>query len=84
MHKFCACFTVNGIINFARKENLEVDINLYDIEKCFDSMWYQETMNDLWDAGIRNDKFALIAKLNEKCRIAVKTPVGMTERFEVE
>ena len=41
-------------------------------------------MNDLWDAGIRSDKFALIAKLNEKCRIAVKTPVGMTERFEVE
>ena len=26
-------FTVNGIIYFARKENLEVDINLYDIEK---------------------------------------------------
>ena len=26
-------FIVNGIINFARKENLEVDINLYDIEK---------------------------------------------------
>ena len=29
-------FIVNGVINFARKEKLEVDINLYDIAKCFD------------------------------------------------
>ena len=56
---------VNGVINFARKEKLEVDINLYDIAKCFDSMWYEEAMHDLWDVGIQNDKFAVIAKLNE-------------------
>merc|ERR1712240_769704 len=77
-------FIVYGVINFALKEKLEVDINLYDIAKCFDSMWFEETMNDLWDAGVQNDKFAVIAKLNEKCNIAVKTPVGITERFEVE
>ena len=33
-------FIVYGVINFALKEKLEVDINLYDIAKCFDSMWY--------------------------------------------
>ena len=77
-------FIVNGIINYARQENLEVDINLYDIAKCFDSMWYEETMNDLWDTGIKNDKFAVIAKMNETCNIAVKTPVGVTERFKMD
>ena len=77
-------FIVNGVINFARQEKLEVDINLYDIAKCFDSMWHEETMNDLWDTGIQDDKFAVIAKLNEKCEIAVKTPVGVTERFQLE
>ena len=77
-------FIVNGVINFARKEKLEVDINLYDIAKCFDSMWYEETMYDLWDSGIQDDKFAVIAKLNEKCKIAIKTPVGITERFQLE
>ena len=35
-------FIVNGVMNFARREKLEVDINLYDIAKCFDSMWYEE------------------------------------------
>ena len=77
-------FIVNGVINFARREKLEVDINLYDIAKCFDSMWFEETMNDLWDVGVQNDKFAVIAKMNEHCNIAVKTPVGVTDRFEME
>ena len=77
-------FIVYGIVNYALKEKLEVDINLYDLAKCFDSMWYQETMNDLWDTGIQDDKFALIAKMNEKCNIAIKTPMGVTERFELE
>ena len=72
----------NCVINYAIKEQIEVDINLYDISKCFDAMWYQETMNDMWDVGIQDDKFALMAKMNEKCNIAIKTPVGITERFE--
>ena len=57
-------FIVYGIINFAVQEKVEVDLNLYDLAKCFDSMWYQETMNDLWDSGIQDDKFALIGKMN--------------------
>ena len=77
-------FIVNGVINFARREKLEVDINLYDIAKCFDSMWFEETMNDLWDVGVQDDRFAVIAKMNEHCNIAVKTPVGVTDRFEME
>ena len=77
-------FIVYGIINYCLKEDLEVDLNLYDLAKCFDSMWFQETMNDLWDSGIQDDKFSLIAKMNEKCQIAVKTPVGVTDRFELE
>ena len=77
-------FIVYGIINFALKEKLEIDLNLYDLAKCFDSMWFQETMNDLWDVGVQDEKFALIAKMNENCRIAVKTPVGITDRFELE
>ena len=75
-------FIINGVINYAIKEQIEVDTNLYDISKCFDAMWYQETMNDMWDVGIQDDKFALMAKMNEKCNIAIKTPVGITERFE--
>ena len=33
-------FIVYGIINYAIKEDIDVDMNLYDLAKCFDAMWY--------------------------------------------
>ena len=77
-------FIVYGIINYALKQGLEVDLTLYDIVKCFDAMWHQETMNDLWDVGVQDDKFALVSEMNTRCEIAIKTPVGMTDRFQME
>ena len=47
-----------------------------DISKCFDKMWYEETANDLYKAGVQNDKFILIANSNKECQVAVKTPWG--------
>ena len=38
----------------------------------------------MFDAGIKDDKFALISLLNEKCKVKVKTPVGETDEFELE
>ena len=46
-------------------------------------MWAEETMNDFYDVGVNDDKFALISLLNEKCNVKVKTPVGDTDRFEL-
>ena len=77
-------FIVYGIINYALKNGLDVDMDLYDIAKCFDAMWHQETMNDLWDVGVQDDKFALVSQMNTRCQIANKTPVGMTDRFTME
>ena len=77
-------FIVYGVINYALKNGLEVDMNLYDLAKCFDAMWHQETMNDLWDVGVQDDRFSLISEMNKKCQIAIKTPVGISERFIME
>ena len=75
-------FIVYGVINNAIN-NRNLDLSLYDIAKCFDSQWHAETMNDLWDVGVRDDKFAVISEMNSKCNIAVRTPVGLTERFQL-
>ena len=50
-----------------------------DYRQCFDSMWMEESMNDLWEAGIKDDKLALIYKMNEQTSVSVKTPFGNTE-----
>ena len=44
----------------------EIDIQFYDLAKCFDAMWAEETMNDLYDAGVQDEQFALISLMNEK------------------
>ena len=70
-------------INEGVRSKKEIDIQFYDLAKCFDAMWAEETMNDLYDAGVQDENFALISLMNQKCQVKVKTPVGDTERFEL-
>ena len=79
-HLFVVYAAINDVIN---GQGNCFDIQGYDVMKCFDEMWFEETLNDLWDVKIQDDKFALITKLDEKCRIVVKTPCGTTDRFEL-
>ena len=64
-------FIIYGINNDVLNGKAEsIDIQGYDINKCFD---------DLWDVGLKNDTFAMKAKLDENAQVVVKTPVGVTE-----
>ena len=75
-------FVIYGIMNDVKNgDAASIDIQGYDIAKCFDEMGFEETHNDLWDIGIRDDKLALIAKLDERANVVVKTPCGETDRF---
>ena len=73
---------VNGIISdvLSSKANKPIDIGIYDYRQCFDSLWLKECLNDLYTAGLNDDKFALLYNVNSKVNIAVKTPVGKTDR----
>ena len=78
-------FVINGILNDVMKTKQNVDIEIMDIAKCFDKMWFEETANDLFKAGVNDDKFVLLANSNSKCQVAVKTPWGSTtERIVLE
>ena len=79
-------FVINGILNDVKnsKKNEKIDIQTMDIRKYFDKMSYKETANDLFDAGVRNEHFNLMANSNQKCKVAVKTPWGsLTDRVEL-
>ena len=77
-------FVIYGVINDVKNGTAgDIDIQGYDINKCFDEMNYEETHNDLWDVGVHDDKFAMIAKLDEHVKAVVKTPCGTTEEFEL-
>ena len=45
-------------------------------------MWLEDTLNDLYDAGIQDDTFAVLYEANKNVKVAVKTPI--TERKHVK
>ena len=74
-------FVLYAIMNSIKSGGEEAcDIAVYDVIKCFDSLWAQECINDLWDAGCRDDKLKILALGNENARVAIRTPGGMTSR----
>ena len=79
-------FVINAIFHDIREsKNKSIDVEIYDVRKCFDKMWSQETTNDIFDVGIKDDTFNLIANSNNSCEIAVKTPWGsLTPRIVFE
>ena len=80
-------FILYGIINSVLVEGTCIDIQVYDLIKCFDRLWLEECMNDLYDSLPReqcDDKLALIYQANVKNKVAVNTAVGLTSRVDVE
>ena len=72
---------LNGTLNEAiNTKGKAIDILIYDYRKCFDALWLNECVNDLYDAGIEEDNLALIYEANKVHKVAMKTPYGLTER----
>ena len=75
---------VNAVLNSVKKGSQEaLDLCAYDVEKCFDSLWTHECINDLYETGLKNDKLTLLFNMNQHAQIAVKTNFGMTKRESI-
>ena len=78
-------FAMNAILNSVSKENKEaLDLQIYDIEKCFDSLWLHEVINCLFEAGLRNDKLPLLFLENANAQIAVKGNGLLSKRINIK
>ena len=75
-------WVLNGIICdvLSTKKKTPVDIQIVDYKQCFDTLWLEECLNDLYDSGVKDDKLALLYNINSHVKVAVKTPVGITDR----
>ena len=61
-------FVVNGVINSVNQnDDKPVDIELFDIAKCFDSLWLKECLNDLYEAGLDNSNLNLLYEGKREC-----------------
>ena len=61
----------------------EVDIQVFDIEKCFDALWMQECINDLFDSGFQNDKLPLLFLENQSAKIENKDIKSISQSLPI-
>ena len=72
-------FVINAITNSVKNGSDEpCDVQVFDVEKCFDSLWVQECVNTLYENGFNNDKLVLLYEETKNAKIAIKTPNGTT------
>ena len=76
---------INGIIQdvLSSKKKKSIDIQIVDYKKCFDSMWLEETINDLYEAGVQDDHLSILYEANREVNVAVKTPNGRVKVKEI-
>ena len=58
-------------------------LTVTDAEKCFDKLWLQDGVSELWRCGTDIRDCTMIKKLNEEEEIIVKTPVGDTQPIKL-
>ena len=77
-------FVVHSVINSTvQNEGPPIDIQIYDISKMFDALWTEECCNDLVEAGVDDDKMAMIYKGGQSNLVAVQSPVGLSDRVAI-
>ena len=79
-------FIVNSIFHdvLSKKSNTPIDIMVLDYKQMFDSECLFQCMNDLYEAGVNDDIFALIFEANRENLVAVNTPHGISRREKIE
>ena len=71
-------FILKATVNHAKYLNKELLITFNDIEKCCDSLWFEDCINSLWDLEAKDDTLFLIYLMNTKASVTIKTLMGDT------
>ena len=75
-------WVIYQIINEVLKNKSEpIDIQIYNVAKCLDSLYLKKCCNDLYEAGITDDKLAVIFEGSQEINVAINTPAGQTKRI---
>jgi hypothetical protein len=75
-------FMVNSILHdvLRKKSRKSIDIMVLDYKQMFNSECLYECMNDMYEAGVKDEIFAHIHEANRINQVAVQTPHGLSRR----
>ena len=81
-HLFVAYAVINETVQ--SKDACCKDLVFTDVSQCFDSLWTQKTLIDLFSNGVKSNLLNLIHEISKSANIAIKTPVGNTEKGSIK
>ena len=78
-------WTVNAVITdvLSKKSKASIDVQVVDVKQCFDGLWTEECLNDMFRAGVQDDNLVIMHEASKVTNVAVKTPVGLTSRKSI-
>ncbi len=71
---------VHAVIQDARSRNIQIDIQFTDIKQCFDSVWLEEAINDLYHSGVRTRNLNITYEGNLSTQMCVENKLGKSNR----
>ena len=71
----------NSVLNGKQQP---IQITVTDVEKCFDKLWLQATINALYEAGLTCDILNLLYIENKTAQVAVKVNGNLTKRISIK
>ena len=74
---------VHAIILDARTRNIQVDLQFTDIKQCFDSVWLEEAINDLYHSGVKSRNLNIMYEGNLSTLMCVENNLGKSERVSL-
>ena len=81
-HLFVLNSVINDVTNGRKKK--PVDIVFYDVCQCFDSLWVEKTLLDLYKKDIKDNTLNLIYEASKNANIQIKTPVGISKKQSIK
>ena len=76
-------FILNSAIAEFKERGEDMFILFADLEKCFDQLWLRDCIKELVEAGMPLGEALYIYFMNKKVNVTVDTPIGKTEKFEL-
>ena len=78
-------FILGAVINSVTNGGEDpIQVQVVDVEKCFDKLWLQATTNAIYEAGVKSDLLNLLYIENKNAKIAVKVNGQLTKRINVK
>ena len=74
-------FTLLTLIQYFLYLKLPIYCVCIDFEKCFDKLWLEDSILELWKSGMKSEDLQILWQMNKCSKVCIDTPVGLTDEI---